>query len=110
MNTAVARALIEERGIIPSLRIRSTDDARFVAETIIEAGIPIVEITMTVPQAPEPGLPGSIDVSAESRIAALSRSRIAAPWLMKSVAESPAPFRGCQAKPKWSCARPMRAS
>jgi 2-dehydro-3-deoxyphosphogluconate aldolase/(4S)-4-hydroxy-2-oxoglutarate aldolase len=53
MKAAVARALIEEHGIIPSVRVRSTDDARFVAETIIQAGIPVVEITMTVPEAPE---------------------------------------------------------
>lgn len=53
MNTAVVRARIEERGIIPSIRVASTDDARFVAETVIQAGIPIVEITMTIPGAPD---------------------------------------------------------
>jgi len=46
-----ARALIERIGIIPSIRTSSHEDARFAAETVAEAGIPIVEITMTVPQA-----------------------------------------------------------
>jgi 2-dehydro-3-deoxyphosphogluconate aldolase/(4S)-4-hydroxy-2-oxoglutarate aldolase len=52
MKPADVRARIEERGIIPSVRVSSTDDARFVAETVMQAGIPIVEITMTVPGAP----------------------------------------------------------
>src|SRR5712692_8331454 len=42
---------IEEVGIIPSIRTRSAEGARFAAETVAEAGIPIVEITMTVPDA-----------------------------------------------------------
>lgn len=45
------RARIEEIGIIPSIRTLSADGARFAAETVAEAGIPIVEITMTVPDA-----------------------------------------------------------
>jgi 2-dehydro-3-deoxyphosphogluconate aldolase/(4S)-4-hydroxy-2-oxoglutarate aldolase len=47
----VARALVEQIGIIPSIRTSSAEDARFATETVAEAGIPIVEITMTVPQA-----------------------------------------------------------
>jgi 2-dehydro-3-deoxyphosphogluconate aldolase/(4S)-4-hydroxy-2-oxoglutarate aldolase len=46
-----ARARIEAVGIIPSLRLSSADDARFAAETVAAAGIPIVEVTMTVPGA-----------------------------------------------------------
>ena len=48
---AAIRHRIEEIGIIPSIRTRSAEAARFAAETIAEAGIPIVEITMTVPDA-----------------------------------------------------------
>lgn len=42
---------IEEIGIVPAIRVASEDDAFFAAETIISGGIPIVEITMTVPGA-----------------------------------------------------------
>jgi 2-dehydro-3-deoxyphosphogluconate aldolase/(4S)-4-hydroxy-2-oxoglutarate aldolase len=45
------RARIQEVGIIPSVRTSSADDARFAAETVFQAGIPVVEITMTVPDA-----------------------------------------------------------
>jgi 2-dehydro-3-deoxyphosphogluconate aldolase/(4S)-4-hydroxy-2-oxoglutarate aldolase len=38
-------------GIIPSVRLASADDARFAAEAIYSSGIPIVEVTMTVPGA-----------------------------------------------------------
>jgi 2-dehydro-3-deoxyphosphogluconate aldolase / (4S)-4-hydroxy-2-oxoglutarate aldolase len=49
-NTAV-RARIEEVGIIPSVRTSSADDARFAAESVFAAGINVVEIAMTVPDA-----------------------------------------------------------
>jgi len=42
---------IRNIGIVPAIRVGSTDDAFFVAETVIGSGIPIVEITMTVPGA-----------------------------------------------------------
>jgi 2-dehydro-3-deoxyphosphogluconate aldolase / (4S)-4-hydroxy-2-oxoglutarate aldolase len=45
------RARITGAGIIPSIRTASAAGARFAAETVAEAGIPIVEITMTVPDA-----------------------------------------------------------
>src|SRR5580700_10768914 len=48
---AAVRDRIEDIGIIPSIRTRSAEAARFAAETIADAGIPIVEITMTVPDA-----------------------------------------------------------
>jgi 2-dehydro-3-deoxyphosphogluconate aldolase / (4S)-4-hydroxy-2-oxoglutarate aldolase len=45
------RSRIEEIGIIPGVRVPSAADARFAAETVNRAGIPIAEITMTVPGA-----------------------------------------------------------
>jgi len=42
---------IEEIGIIPSIRVSSTEDALFAAEAVSRGGIPIVEITLTVPDA-----------------------------------------------------------
>ena len=45
------RRRIEDVGIIPSIRTSTAEGARFAAETIAAAGIPIVEITMTVPDA-----------------------------------------------------------
>ncbi len=45
------RARIEKTGIIPSVRTSSADQARFAAETVSQAGISLVEITMTVPGA-----------------------------------------------------------
>ena len=42
---------IQEIGIIPAIRVASAEDAHFAAETVAGAGIPIVEITMTVPEA-----------------------------------------------------------
>jgi 2-dehydro-3-deoxyphosphogluconate aldolase / (4S)-4-hydroxy-2-oxoglutarate aldolase len=45
------RARIEEIGIIPGVRVPSAEDARFAAEAVNRAGIPVAEITMTVPGA-----------------------------------------------------------
>jgi 2-dehydro-3-deoxyphosphogluconate aldolase/(4S)-4-hydroxy-2-oxoglutarate aldolase len=44
-------AKIEEIGIIPAVRTSSLEDALFAAEVVARGGIPIVEITMTVPGA-----------------------------------------------------------
>jgi 2-dehydro-3-deoxyphosphogluconate aldolase/(4S)-4-hydroxy-2-oxoglutarate aldolase len=44
-------AQIHEVGIVPGIRTSSTEDGRFAAESIADGGIPIVEITMTVPNA-----------------------------------------------------------
>jgi 2-dehydro-3-deoxyphosphogluconate aldolase/(4S)-4-hydroxy-2-oxoglutarate aldolase len=44
-------AKIHEVGIVPGIRTSSAEDGRFAAEAIAEGGIPIVEITMTVPKA-----------------------------------------------------------
>jgi 2-dehydro-3-deoxyphosphogluconate aldolase/(4S)-4-hydroxy-2-oxoglutarate aldolase len=46
-------AMIEKIGIIPSIRSSSAEDAHFAAEAVTRGGIPIVEITMTVPGAIE---------------------------------------------------------
>ena len=46
-------ALIKTIGILPSVRTSSQDLAGFAAETVYAAGIPIVEITLTVPGALE---------------------------------------------------------
>jgi 2-dehydro-3-deoxyphosphogluconate aldolase/(4S)-4-hydroxy-2-oxoglutarate aldolase len=47
------RALIEEVGVIPAIRTSSAEDALFAAEAVSAGGIPIVEVTMTVPGAVE---------------------------------------------------------
>jgi 2-dehydro-3-deoxyphosphogluconate aldolase / (4S)-4-hydroxy-2-oxoglutarate aldolase len=44
-------AKIHEVGIVPGIRTSSAEDGRFAAESIAAGGIPIVEITMTVPKA-----------------------------------------------------------
>jgi 2-dehydro-3-deoxyphosphogluconate aldolase/(4S)-4-hydroxy-2-oxoglutarate aldolase len=51
MRREEIRARIEEVGIFPAVRVTSPDLALFAAESVFEAGIPIVEITMTVPGA-----------------------------------------------------------
>jgi 2-dehydro-3-deoxyphosphogluconate aldolase/(4S)-4-hydroxy-2-oxoglutarate aldolase len=53
MTKEEVRARIEEFGIIPAIRLASTADARFAAEAVRRAGLPIAEITMTVPGALE---------------------------------------------------------
>lgn len=44
---------IKEIGIIPSIRVSTAADAHFAAEAIVQAGIPIVTITLTVQGALE---------------------------------------------------------
>jgi 2-dehydro-3-deoxyphosphogluconate aldolase / (4S)-4-hydroxy-2-oxoglutarate aldolase len=51
MNKEDVRSRIEEVGIIPSVRVSSTEDALFAAEAVSRGGIPIVEVTLTVPGA-----------------------------------------------------------
>jgi 2-dehydro-3-deoxyphosphogluconate aldolase / (4S)-4-hydroxy-2-oxoglutarate aldolase len=51
MKKEQVRARIEEVGIIPAVRLGSADEAMFAAEAVSRGGIPIVEITMTVPGA-----------------------------------------------------------
>jgi 2-dehydro-3-deoxyphosphogluconate aldolase/(4S)-4-hydroxy-2-oxoglutarate aldolase len=42
---------IREIGIVPSARVKTPDQARFAAEMLYASGIPVIEITLTVPQA-----------------------------------------------------------
>ena len=51
MTREAVRARIAEIAIIPAVRLSSAEDARFAAEAIYSSGIPIVEVTMTVPGA-----------------------------------------------------------
>jgi 2-dehydro-3-deoxyphosphogluconate aldolase / (4S)-4-hydroxy-2-oxoglutarate aldolase len=51
MKREAVHACIEEIGILPSVRVDSGELARFAAETVYSAGLPIVEITLTVPGA-----------------------------------------------------------
>jgi 2-dehydro-3-deoxyphosphogluconate aldolase/(4S)-4-hydroxy-2-oxoglutarate aldolase len=51
MNRERVRSLIVEIGIIPAIRVSSPEDALFAAEAVCNHGIPIVEVTMTVPDA-----------------------------------------------------------
>jgi 2-dehydro-3-deoxyphosphogluconate aldolase / (4S)-4-hydroxy-2-oxoglutarate aldolase len=45
------RGWIEETGVIAAVRVYTAEDALFAAETVAAHGIPVVEITLTVPQA-----------------------------------------------------------
>ncbi len=45
------RARLEEIAIIPAVRVNSSEQARYAAETLYRSGIPVAEITMTVPNA-----------------------------------------------------------
>jgi 2-dehydro-3-deoxyphosphogluconate aldolase/(4S)-4-hydroxy-2-oxoglutarate aldolase len=51
MKKHEVRAVIERIGIVPVIRAASPEEARFAAEAVWQGGIPIVEITMTVPGA-----------------------------------------------------------
>lgn len=53
MNMNEVRSRIEQVGIIPSVRVSSAEDAMFAAEAVYRGGIPIVEVTLTVPGAME---------------------------------------------------------
>jgi len=47
------RARICELGIVPAIRTHSAEDALFAADAVSRGGIPLVEITMTIPGALE---------------------------------------------------------
>jgi 2-dehydro-3-deoxyphosphogluconate aldolase/(4S)-4-hydroxy-2-oxoglutarate aldolase len=53
MKRAEVCELIREIGIIPAIRVSSAEDAHFAADSVAKGGIPIVEITTTVPEAVE---------------------------------------------------------
>jgi 2-dehydro-3-deoxyphosphogluconate aldolase / (4S)-4-hydroxy-2-oxoglutarate aldolase len=51
MTREQVRARIEELAIIPAVRAANAEDALFAAEAVSRGGLPIVELTMTVPGA-----------------------------------------------------------
>ena len=51
MNKAEVCEQIRRIGIIPAIRVSSAEEAHFAADAVAQGGIPIVEITMTVPDA-----------------------------------------------------------
>jgi 2-dehydro-3-deoxyphosphogluconate aldolase/(4S)-4-hydroxy-2-oxoglutarate aldolase len=53
MNRSEVRRQISEIGIIPCARVTSPEHALFAAETLYAARIPVVEITLTLPEAPQ---------------------------------------------------------
>ncbi len=53
MNKEQVRIQIEKVGIVPAVRVSSREDAIFAATAVYRAGIPIAEITVTVPEAVE---------------------------------------------------------
>ncbi|HUA93160.1 MAG TPA: bifunctional 4-hydroxy-2-oxoglutarate aldolase/2-dehydro-3-deoxy-phosphogluconate aldolase [Terracidiphilus sp.] len=53
MDSKKVRHRIEQIGIIPCARVKVAEYARFAAETLYAAEIPVLEVTMTLPQAPE---------------------------------------------------------
>ena len=57
MNREKVRTLIEEIGVFPGIRVSTADQALYSARTLYQAGIPVAEITMTVP--------GAVDVIAD---------------------------------------------
>ena len=53
MNRDEVRAKIQSVGLIPAVRVSTPEDAFLAAEAVSRGGIPIVELTMTVPKAAE---------------------------------------------------------
>jgi 2-dehydro-3-deoxyphosphogluconate aldolase/(4S)-4-hydroxy-2-oxoglutarate aldolase len=51
MNKAEVCEQIRTIGIVPAIRVSSAEEAHFAADAVAQGGIPIVEITMTVPDA-----------------------------------------------------------
>jgi 2-dehydro-3-deoxyphosphogluconate aldolase/(4S)-4-hydroxy-2-oxoglutarate aldolase len=53
MKRSETCSMIREVGILPAVRVSSPEEAHFAAEAVASGGIPIVEITLTVPRAVE---------------------------------------------------------
>jgi 2-dehydro-3-deoxyphosphogluconate aldolase/(4S)-4-hydroxy-2-oxoglutarate aldolase len=53
MNKETVRNRIEQIGIIPAIRFSSAEDALFAVKAVSDGGIPIAEVTMTIPGALE---------------------------------------------------------
>ena len=50
MTKAEVRTRIEEIGILPAIRVSTAERARFAVEALFRSGIPVAEVTMTVPK------------------------------------------------------------
>ena len=53
MQKQELRSRVEEVGLVPVIRTSSAEDARFAVEEVSHGGIPLIEVTMTVPGAIE---------------------------------------------------------
>jgi 2-dehydro-3-deoxyphosphogluconate aldolase/(4S)-4-hydroxy-2-oxoglutarate aldolase len=53
MDKQELRSRVDEVGLVPVIRTSSAGDARFAVEEVAHGGIPIIEVTMTVPGAIE---------------------------------------------------------
>jgi len=53
MNSIEVREKIEKIGIVPCARVSVPGEAIFAAQTLYEAGIPVIEITLTLEEAPQ---------------------------------------------------------
>src|SRR5260370_11612613 len=51
MQKQELRSRVEEVGLVPVIRTSSAEDARFAVEEVSHGGIPLIEVTMTVPGA-----------------------------------------------------------
>jgi 2-dehydro-3-deoxyphosphogluconate aldolase / (4S)-4-hydroxy-2-oxoglutarate aldolase len=51
MQKKELRARVEDVGLVPVIRTSSAEDARFAVEEVSHGGIPLIEVTMTVPGA-----------------------------------------------------------
>lgn len=51
MNKETVRSRIEQIGLIPAIRLGSAADAEFAVESVLSSGIPVAEITLTIPGA-----------------------------------------------------------
>jgi 2-dehydro-3-deoxyphosphogluconate aldolase/(4S)-4-hydroxy-2-oxoglutarate aldolase len=51
MTREEVKARIEDIGIFPGIRVETAEQALYCARTLYDAGIPVVEVTMTVPDA-----------------------------------------------------------
>lgn len=49
MTKSEVRARIEEIGVVPAVRVNDAEQARYAGEALVRGGIPVAEITMTVP-------------------------------------------------------------
>lgn len=49
MNRSEIADIIRQAGVVPAVRVASADDAHFAVEAVASGGIPVVEITTSVP-------------------------------------------------------------